>query len=407
MSACSLDAIVPECESLLSGAPTASTGLAPLSRRSGSVRLFSTRSGSGGSSADGHGGRVRRRALSTACCENQYSCRHQHDDIRPQCWLAADKPYEQCVMRQLQLHAGDESDTLPGCDARALHVQILRMSSSAAVNEALLSQLNVARAKVRRNSGSGGGDSGGGGGTGGSNPLAAGSAAAVIIAASAIKGAVACQVSSQGEQPPSDAVPDKLQQRIPSAASADGTSMYGVFEDTAWSPAAGDAEKEAAAVVVAAPPGSGGTANGSASPAYLNPFAAAAEQRQQQSRDERLAAQEAAESKERAKDAQDTAYDRSSLGNSKPNDSAHVCHGSSRGKGQDLVREDSAVEVPLATSAPAAMKGAVRSRPSPMNDYYSAFRSATWHIDAARCPASFDATSYTAASFSGLSAHKL
>ena len=278
----------------------------------------------------------------------------------------------------------NESGTYRTCrrDAHALHVQILRMSSSAAVNEALLSQLNVARTKVRRNSGGGGGaGSSGGGGTSSCNPLAAGSAAAVIIAACATDRAASCPVDFPGQQQPAAADTGELQQRIPSAASVDGTCMYGVFEDTAWTPTAGEAEKEADAVVMAVPPGSGGTGNGSMAPTYLNPFAAVAEQRQRQSQSDRLAAQGAADLQQRADD-QDTPYDQPALRDSELNDSAIVCHGNFGAKGLDLVKEGSAAVAPLAASAPAAIKGAAR-KPSHMNDYYSAFRFVQLQMSAA------------------------
>ena len=222
-------------------------------------------------------------------------------------------------------------------DAHALHVQILRMASSADVNEALLSQLNVARNKVRRSStgsgGNGGDSTGGGRNTGGSNPLAAGTAAAVLIPASANERAT-CPASCPQQQPPVAVNAAELQHRIPSGASVDGTAMYGAFEDTAWLFTADHAGSHMDGVTMTAPPGSGGSGhcNSGIVPAYINPFAAVAEQRQRQSQSDRLAAQEAAESQQNASG---TLYSGPTLGNSDPNDSAIERHRSLVVKCQD------------------------------------------------------------------------
>jgi hypothetical protein len=312
-----------------------------------------------------------------------------------------------------QHHAGPLYCTRPhsGCctdGAPLIHVQILRMASGAAANEALLSQLNVARNKMRRSSGCGG-DSSGEGGVGNSDPLAAGSAASMNLDATAIDRAFSCPVSAWGQLPPNAvshtelqpqpstassgtvdmysafAVPsaplEPVQHRLPSAASADGTGMYGAFEDAAWSPAAGDAGGAEDDIVVVAQHGSGGGGGGSAVPAHVNPFAAAAEQRQQQSQSERLAAQEPAQSQWPISDPQGSLCKGATLGNSDPNDSAIERHGSLVVKCQDY---ETAGDIPNAAVAavPAAAK-TVGRKPSPMNDCYSAFRSGIWHIVAA------------------------
>jgi hypothetical protein len=252
-------------------------------------------------------------------------------------------------------------------------MQILRMASGATKMEALLSQLNKGRTTVARgsggNSGGNGGGSSGEGGSGGSNPPAAGTAEAVTLAAAPIDRAASCPVSSWGQQllssaanqaelkgspvaeganiyasfSASESTLQQVQPRIPSEVSVDGADMYGMYEDAACSPTAGDAGTIGDAVVVAASHYSASSGGSTTAAAYPSPFAAAADQRQEQGQGEWRAAHETIKAQQSADTARNTAHGRPPLSDSEPNDSASVRHGNLDAKGQD-----SAVEGPAA-----------------------------------------------------------